>query len=564
MTTAQLPPYLKPVIEPGNLLALVLLVEPHNLSKLPLHEQVVLDRPSIDEVVKENGADGWFVDETEISRFLREQNDNFTVSKGYRFAEQRDACVEIQVSSDRLTACVTLRPPLGGKKVSVDMIAGALRQAGVSYGVLKDQIPDLVAAEVCENVLIAKGLPPEPGNEVSFDELVDEIENAGHPQERADGRVDYHEIGLIRSVVKGTPLIRRTPPTPGAPGVGVDGLPIAPVPGKDMALTPGTGAEISADDPNLLLAATGGEPVLLGHTAKVVAKLELDGVNFQTGNVDFDGSVVVRGPILPGFKIKAGGDILAYEEVDGAELQAGGSIELRQGIFGKHNCRLAAKGHVKARFLNDCIVDCEGNLEVRDLLARCAVVCEGKLIAGKDGGKGQVLGGTAIATKGVEVKILGCQTEVATVVEVSTSPKLVSQHQQHAKEIFRVERNLDEIQRSLAYLRKQANARSDGRIDKLSEAYFTLSEQLETFRSEAQDLSERVKAKVEGKIVAQEVYGGVTLKIGPHHRRITSFVKMLEFEAPAEELEAVACSDTGSDVCLDSDREAWLGVGQTP
>jgi chromosome segregation ATPase len=140
----------------------------------------------------------------------------------------------------------------------------------------------------------------------------------------------------------------------------------------------------------------------------------------------------------------------------------------------------------------------------------------------------------------------------------------VAQHQQHAKEIFRVERNLDEIQRSLAYLRRQASARSDGRIDKLSDAYFTLSEQLETFRAEAQDLSQRVKAKVEGKIVAQEVYGGVTLKIGPQHRRITSFVKMLEFEAPAEELEAVVCSDNGSDVCLDSDKEAWLGVGQTP
>jgi len=564
MTTTQLPPYLKPVIEPGELLALVLLVEPHDPSKLPHNERVVLDRPSIDEVVREQGADGWFVDEAEISRFLREQSDNFTVSKGYRFAEQRDARAEIQISDDRLTGWVTLRPPLGGKKVSVEMIAAALRQAGLKYGVLDDQIADLVDAAVCENVVIAKGVPPEPGKEVSFEKLVDEIENAGHPQERADGRVDYHEIGLIRSVVRGTPLIRRTPPTPGIPGVGVDGAPIVPVPGKDMALTPGTGTEISADDPNLLLAATGGEPVLLGHTAKVVAKLELAGVNFQTGNVDFDGSVVVRGPILPGFKIKAGGDIFAYEEVDGAELQAGGSIELKQGIFGKHNCRLAAKGHVKARFLNDCIVDCEGNLEVRDLLARCEVVCEGKLIAGKDGGKGQVLGGTAIATKGVEVKILGCQTEVPTVVEVSTSPKLVAQHQQHAKEIFRVERNLDEIQRSLVYLRKQANARSDGRIDKLSEAYFTLSEQLETFRAEAHDLTERVKAKVEGKIVAQEVYGGVTLKIGPHHRRTTSFVKMLEFEAPVEDLEAVACPSVESSACQNLDQEAWLGVGQTP
>src|SRR5688572_16577579 len=124
MTTTQLPPYLKPVIEPGDLLALVLLVEPHDPSKLPPNERVVLDRPSIDEVVRQQNADGWFVDEAEISRFLREQSDNFTVSKGYRFAEQRDAGVEIQISDDRLTAWVTLRPALGGKKVSVEMLTG--------------------------------------------------------------------------------------------------------------------------------------------------------------------------------------------------------------------------------------------------------------------------------------------------------------------------------------------------------------------------------------------------------------------------------------------------------
>jgi uncharacterized protein (DUF342 family) len=138
----------------------------------------------------------------------------------------------------------------------------------------------------------------------------------------------------------------------------------------------------------------------------------------------------------------------------------------------------------------------------------------------------------------------------------------VAQHQQHAKEISRVERNLDEIQKSLAYLRKQASARSDGRIDKLSEAYFTLSEQLETFRAEAQDLTERVKAKVDGKIAAQEVYGGVTLKIGTHYRRITSFVKMLEFEAPAD-LTAVEDSSAGSNSCHTSDNTAWIGMGQT-
>jgi len=168
------------------------------------------------------------------------------------------------------------------------------------------------------------------------------------------------------------------------------------------------------------------------------------------------------------------------------------------------------------------------------LLARCTVVREGKLIAGEDGGKGYVLGGAAIATKGVEVKILGYQTEVPNDMEVSTSQKLVAQHQQHVKEMARIERNLDDIQKSLANPKKPAGARSDGRTDKLSEAYFTLSEQLETFHAQAEDLTERLKARVDGKIQAHEASGGVTLKIGLHHCCVTPFTRMTESEAPAQ------------------------------
>ena len=159
MTGVQLPSYLRPVIEPGERLALVLIAEPHDLSKLPPAERVVLDRESIDEIVRENGACGWCIDEKEISRFLLEQNEKFAVSKGYRFAEQKAAQAEIQISRDRLSAWVTLRPPLGGKKVSFEMITGALQGAGLKYGVLKEEIADLVSAEVCDNILIAKGLP---------------------------------------------------------------------------------------------------------------------------------------------------------------------------------------------------------------------------------------------------------------------------------------------------------------------------------------------------------------------------------------------------------------------
>jgi hypothetical protein len=58
--------------------------------------------------------------------------------------------------------------------------------------------------------------------------------------------------------------------------------------------------------------------------------------------------------------LRAADDIDAYKEAEGAELHADGSIELKQGIFGKHKRRITTKGNVKARFLNDSAVDREG------------------------------------------------------------------------------------------------------------------------------------------------------------------------------------------------------------
>ena len=91
-------------------------------------------------------------------------------------------------------------------------------------------------------------------------------------------------------------------------------------------------------------------------------------------------------------------------------MHADGSIELRQESSANTSGTLLPRVNVKAQVLNESAVDREGDLAVPDLLARCTVVYEGKLITGRDGGTPEILGGTAIATKDFEVKILGCHT----------------------------------------------------------------------------------------------------------------------------------------------------------
>jgi hypothetical protein len=535
MAESVFPSYLVPIIHAGEKPAFVLMMEPHVSTQAVTGEKPLFKDEDLRQMLRDRGIDRWFVLEDEIQRFLKDQLNDFSVSVGYRIAEQRDCEIRAQIAADRLSASISTVPAYGGIPISAEAVIETLKKARVTLGVLEPSVREIPSDTPSENVLVAKGIPPEPGQDATFEKLFHEGQTKGQPQEGKDGKVDYHELGMVASVEKGTPLLRKIPATEGVPGTGVDGLPVAPKPGKDAQLIPGVGTEISAEDANLLLASLNGQPVFLRDTAKVVNKLELPGVNFETGNIDFGGSVYVRGPILPGFKVKAGGDLVAFEEVDALELIAAGSVVLRGGTFGKHRCQITAQGDVKAKFLNDCVIYCGGDLIVEDLIARCSVVCEGTLKAGQQGGKGQVYGGHLVATKGVRAKVLGCLTEVSMLIEISTSPKLRSRHQELLKEIKLAEDKLGDLQKTLNYLKRQPNHRQDARLDKITEAMFVMAEQIEEFRAEATDLAERIKTDVTGGIVANEAHAGVVMRIGGHKRQITSLTKSIHFEVASEE-----------------------------
>ena len=56
-----------------------------------------------------------------------------------------------------------------------------------------------------------------------------------------------------------------------------------------------------------------------GETINVFPIYEVNGdVDYHTGNIDFVGTVVIRGNVLTGFRIRAAGDIRIVGGVEGA------------------------------------------------------------------------------------------------------------------------------------------------------------------------------------------------------------------------------------------------------
>jgi hypothetical protein len=67
----------------------------------------------------------------------------------------------------------------------------------------------------------------------------------------------------------------------------------------------------------------------------VVSVLNIAGdVGYGTGNIDFTGSVFVEGTVLHGFSVKASENIEIKGALEGANIEAGGDVNLLGGVKG--------------------------------------------------------------------------------------------------------------------------------------------------------------------------------------------------------------------------------------
>jgi uncharacterized protein (DUF342 family) len=511
----------------GDHPALVVALEPGKANG------AVVTQETLQSILREYGAEQWFLDEEQVRR-LQAARPSSGGAKSYRIAELKDAQVQVQISDDRKQAKITIVHPYGGESVSVEKVREALNNAHVVHGIIEAKIPELVAFGACKEVLIAEATPPTLGTEAGFEQLVQESDHKGRPQLKEHGNVDHHDLGLYVSTVKGTPLLRRIPPIPGNPGIGVDSSPIPPKSCREQNLVAGPGTAISPDDPNLLIAAVDGQPIFHENSAKVVGKLELDGVGYHTGDIRFDGSVHIAGPIQPGFKVHAGGDIVALDTVDASNLTAGGSIQLRCGVIGRGRSQISAKGNIRAKFLNECFVICSGNLEIEDLIANCTVVCEGKVEVGHRGGKGQIYGGKVLATKGIRAQILGAITERETFIEISPSPKLTAREREIKNEIKDIKTKFNDLALSLTYLKNSTTRQKDPRLGRLMKDYQALKTRLEALQEELAEITPKLQVHSEAKITASRAHPGVTVSISRLRKVIDSPVDFFVFEPPKE------------------------------
>ena len=371
-----------------------------------------------DEALNQVPAAGGTLDERELDQILRETSVARGAGQQEPVAGLSDSVTarpairprptpKVVVSPDRMTASLTL-PDVEGSYTQSEVRA-QLQQAGVVHGVKWSELSLLLAeGKPVQHVAVAVGTAPKPGADGRVEYL---FRSTTEGLVEHAGRVDWREARVITSVEAGAPVARKIPAVPGEPGVDVLGHQVAARPPRDARVALGAGTALAEDDPNVVLATVSGA-VRLDASGRVTVDntyLIRGDVDLTTGNVDFDGSVVIDKDVRRGFSIKATGDVEVTGLIEEASIMAGGSIIALGGVIGGSGAAsLQAGRDIMARFANQATLLAGHDVILGQEAINCTIEAEGRIaVGGAVPTRGFIRGGTLRAAQSISAFTVG-------------------------------------------------------------------------------------------------------------------------------------------------------------
>ncbi|WP_239616994.1 DUF342 domain-containing protein [Cohnella mopanensis] len=439
-------------------------------------------------------------------------------------------CLQVTISEDKMQAYLVFKRVEGDLKVTSRELEQYLLSEGIKYGIQTDTLY-LISQKPSEfyftQNIVAVGLPPQPGVDGYIKVLYGETDDEDRrPTEREDGSVDYKQVTQLANVKAGQLIAERFPAQPGVPGQSVNGIEIPPKDGKEVHFKIGKNVVVNPEKIGMYAAIDGLVTKTDRDKLNVFPVYEVNGdVDYKIGNIDFVGTVVVRGNILTGFRVKASGDIRVTGGIEGAEVESDGSIEITGGIIGSN------KGYVKAGRNIRCSFVQEGNVIAGEEINVSQSIMHSNVRAGKSvrcvGAKGLIVGGVVQAGDRVTARMIGNSMSTATIVEVGVRPELRQElgdlrttMRQHSESMDKTEKALTLLDQ-MAAIGQLAPDKLALRI-KLTTTKRQTSDELQSAKERILEIEKTLEDATTARVDAvHTLWGGTKIVIG----RYTRFVK---------------------------------------
>lgn len=400
-------------------------------------------------------------DVKEVQRELNRVGANGTFKVSDVGLKSYTAFCDYKITPDGMYVMATMYPPMmSDQMIMPKEILGDLEVKGIRFGVNGQAIVNMVGEKLFNTpIVIAQGIPPVQGKDAKIEYLFNSDIDA-KPTIKEDGTVDYHDLDLISRVAAGQTVARMIPEDYGKPGKDVFGKEVQPYRVKKVNFKYGNNLAISEDGMSLISKVSGqvtleGEKVFVSDTYEVPVDVDL-----STGNINFDGNVIVRGTVRSGFIVKATKDVTIYGVVEGAEVYAGGNIMINRGVQGMNKAIIQAGGDIISKFIESATATAGQDVESDSLL-------HSNVSAGRDikvsGRNGLIVGGSVKATSSIEAKQVGNDMGTNTEISVGVDPNVRKRIKELGDRIKKMSDEKEKLNQVVTVLRKRKDI--EGTLD---------------------------------------------------------------------------------------------------
>lgn len=426
--------------------------------------------------------------------------------------------MDVDVSLDRMQAICRFFPPSqGGSLMDEREIYTQLQQCKIVFGVDPNAIKGFLADRVYyTDIVLAKGKEPRQGHDGKIEYYFNTSLNT-KPKKNEDGTVDYHNLNTVSMVEKGQKLATLIAADHGDPGTDVMGNVIKPYNVREFHLDFGNNIVANEQRTEIFSEVTGHATVVEGKVfVSDVLEIPAD-VDNSTGDIDYNGSVLIKGNVKSGFKVSAKGDIIVEGVVEGAYMHSDGQIIIKRGIHGMNKGILEAGSNILSKFIESATVSSGGYIETEGIMHSKVSAATEIQVSGK---KGLVAGGVIRAGHLVQTQVLGSEMGAQTIVEVGSSPEKKAKYNQLSEVIKEKKKELDTIKPILStFSEKIAQGVQIPKdkmlyVQKLAASYKNMQAELEPLREELARLHEEISSTSDARVkVGRTVYPGVTIVI---------------------------------------------------
>jgi uncharacterized protein (DUF342 family) len=143
-------------------------------------------------------------------------------------------------------------------------------------------------------------------------------------------------------------------------------------------------------------------------------------VNLSSGNLAFDGAVVVQGDIEAGATVEVKGTLLVEGVIGHATVKVGRDLEVTGGMISSQEGLVVVGGSCRAQFVENSRLHVKGALEVQKSILNSVVVCGGPLVV-RDPARGVISGGAISCWDAMAVNHMGMAQGTSTICRIGTN-----------------------------------------------------------------------------------------------------------------------------------------------